>query len=115
MPWLLLPSTIICVTTWLWQRRWGARSNRRLRQRPLRYGEGRHTTRSLQVREWVRVAATQRFLHCRIPWFDATSVSYWAMVAAVTAFFEVGSDMILPFAALLEQTRPSTVVVDVAT
>jgi hypothetical protein len=37
------------------------------------------------------------------------------MVAAVTALLEVGSDLILPFAALLEQTRPSSVVVDVAT
>jgi hypothetical protein len=41
--------------------------------------------------------------------------SYWAMMSAVNAFLDDGSDSIGPFAALVEQTRPSSVVVDVAT
>jgi hypothetical protein len=36
------------------------------------------------------------------------------MVAAVDAFLQDGSDSAAPFAALLERTRPSAVVVDVA-
>jgi len=41
--------------------------------------------------------------------------SYWAMVNAVDAFLQVGSDMVAPFASIVEKTRPSSVVVDVAT
>jgi hypothetical protein len=79
-----------------------------LRRRPIGRDQGGDSRQAIAVRQRVRLLSHRCFrrssLRCR----------YWAMVAAVDAFVEDGSDAAAPFAALLESTRPSAVVVDVA-
>jgi hypothetical protein len=77
---------------------------------PIPISESGCQEKAVAVGQWVRFWWLFDFFGATLPRF-----SYRAMVAAVDAFLEVGSDAVEPFASLLRRTRPSCVIVDVAT